>query len=61
MKWKRLYDKRTSTKRYFSRLKEHLGLNNQMSKGIKKTKFHAFLCCKGLIAGLSMNIQEKNN
>ncbi|ADD03131.1 transposase IS4 family protein [Thermoanaerobacter italicus Ab9] len=58
-KWKKLYDKRTSVERCFSRLKEHLGLKNLMLKGIKKAKLHAYLCCIGLIAGtIAVNLSS---
>jgi len=51
VQWQKLYNERTSVERTFSRLKEHLGLNNVTVRGIKKTIIHVLLSCIGLIAG----------
>jgi len=48
--WEKLYNKRTSVERTFSRLKEYLGANLIRVRGIKKVTAHLLLCCIGLIA-----------
>lgn len=48
--WKREYDKRTSIKRYNSRLKSYISLDNVGSKGIK-VEVQALLNCIALIVG----------
>jgi transposase, IS5 family len=49
--WNKLYNKRTSVERFFSRLKEHLMVDNLTVGGIKKAKAHLLLSCIALIAG----------
>ncbi len=48
--WEKLYDERTSAERYFSRSKEHLGLESPTLRGIKKIETHAYLCAISLLA-----------
>lgn len=56
--WNKLYDKRTSSERCFSRLKENLGLETGLRlKGHKKVLTHAYLCCITMIAAvIAVNI-----
>ena len=49
--WQKIYDKRTSVERTFSRLKENLNLKNVKVMGAKKVKTHILLNCITLIAG----------
>jgi transposase len=48
--WRRIYNKRTSVERTFSRLKEHLNLENLTVMGAKKVKTHLLLSSISLIA-----------
>jgi len=48
--WKQIYNKRTSVERTFSRLKEHLNLENLTVRGAKKVKTHLLLSSISLIA-----------
>jgi len=48
--WKQIYNKRTSVERTFSRLKEHLNLENLTVRGAKKVKTHILLSSISLIA-----------
>ena len=59
--WQKLYDKRTSAERYFSRSKEYLGLERPTLRGIKKIETHAYLCAISLLATvLAMNRAKMN-
>jgi len=49
--WQEIYDKRTSVERTFSRLKEHLNLENITVMGAKKAEVHVLLSCISLLAG----------
>lgn len=49
--WQKLYNTRTSIERMFSRMKDHLNLDNIRSKGILKAKAYALLNCIALVAG----------
>lgn len=49
--WQKIYNKRTSVERTFSRLKEHLNLENLTVMGANKVKTHVLLSCISLIAG----------
>lgn len=49
--WQKIYNKRTSVERTFSRLKKHLNLENLTVMGAKKVKVHVLLSCISLIAG----------
>ncbi len=49
--WQKLYNKRTSSERCNSRLKDCLNTNNLRSAGIKKAKTFALLNCITLITG----------
>ncbi len=54
--WQKLCDDRTGAERYFSRSKEHLGLERPTLRGIKKIETHAYLCAISLLATvLTMN------
>lgn len=48
--WTKLYNKRTSVERCFSRLKEHLNLENITVMGKKSVLTHVLLSCIALIA-----------
>ncbi|WP_205665617.1 transposase [Anoxybacter fermentans] len=48
--WHKLYNKRTSVERSFSKLKELLNLENITVMGIEKVKTHVLLNCIVLIA-----------
>ncbi|MFW6229790.1 MAG: transposase [Halanaerobium sp.] len=48
--WQDIYDKRTSVERTFSRLKEHLNLENLTVMGAEKVMTHVLLSCISLIA-----------
>ncbi|WP_281244111.1 transposase [Halanaerobium salsuginis] len=48
--WRKIYNKRTSVERTFSRLKEHLNLENLTVMGAKKVKTHLLLSSISLIA-----------
>jgi len=48
--WRKIYNKRTSVERTFSRLKEHLNLENLTVMGAKKIKTHLLLSSISLIA-----------
>ncbi|WP_308812581.1 transposase [Halanaerobium saccharolyticum] len=48
--WRKIYNKRTSVERTFSRLKEHLNLENLTVMGTKKVKTHLLLSSISLIA-----------
>ena len=56
--WKKLYDKRTSVERVFSRLKETFNLENITNKGRKKAETHVKL---NLIADLACKIAIKKS
>jgi len=57
--WEKLYNERTSIERTFSRLKEHLGLEDITLKGMKKTKVHVLLGCISLIVGtMTVNLHK---
>jgi transposase, IS5 family len=47
----KIYNKRTSVERVFSRLKEHLNLENLTLMGAKKVETHVLLSCISLITG----------
>jgi transposase len=47
----KIYNKRTRVERTFSRLKEHLNLENLIVMGAMKVKTHVLLSCISLIAG----------
>lgn len=58
-RWKQLYNKRSSVERCFSRLKEHLNVDNIRSSGINKAKVVVLLSCIALIAGtIAVNIKS---
>lgn len=48
--WRKIYDKRTSVERTFSRLKKQLNLENLTVMGARKVKVHILLSCISLIA-----------
>lgn len=62
--WTKLYNKRTGVERCFSRLKEHLNLENVTVMGKEKVLTHVLLSCIALIAakiatcGVSLNTVE---
>jgi transposase len=57
--WKLIYNKRSSSERCFSRLKEYLNVDNVRSSGIRKAKAIALLSCIALIAGtIAININN---
>jgi hypothetical protein len=49
--WQKLYNKRTSVERMFSRLKGMLNVDNIRVAEVKKARVHVLLNCITLIAG----------
>jgi len=58
--WQKIYYKRTSVERNFTRLKENLSLKNIRVKGKKKVKNHILLNCNTLITA-KITLERLNN
>jgi len=58
--WRKIYNKRTSIERCFSRLKKNLNLENLTVRGIEKVRSHVLLSMIGLIsAQIALEVEDK--